>query len=256
MNKHDRPKLSKIQWHYMITDEGHRIKNASCKLNADLKHYCSSHRLLLTGTPLQGQFEIISLSGSFLLTDSDGNQSSRSSGLSISLAGSDGRVLGGGVAGSLVAATPVQIPDISSITVEMALQLLRYPITLGKHPADGQPAVLKLARHGLSVKHRRTQAPVPKYVHLYFYQVMYVPVRDLNGIPGATSLAICLTGYQREYREDIMIMVELMGAQNSKPLIATKVVFFTEQDIKSLPCLQVMAIMTTKGIEKPTQSFG
>jgi hypothetical protein len=53
MNKHDRPKLSKIQWHYIIIDEGHRIKNASCKLNADLKLYRSYHRLLLTGTPLQ-----------------------------------------------------------------------------------------------------------------------------------------------------------------------------------------------------------
>lgn len=53
MNKHDRPKLSKIHWHYIIIDEGHRIKNASCKLNADLKHYQSTHRLLLTGTPLQ-----------------------------------------------------------------------------------------------------------------------------------------------------------------------------------------------------------
>ena len=53
MNKHDRPKLSKLHWHYIIIDEGHRIKNASCKLNADLKHYHSSHRLLLTGTPLQ-----------------------------------------------------------------------------------------------------------------------------------------------------------------------------------------------------------
>lgn len=56
MNKHDRPKLSKIHWHYIIIDEGHRIKNASCKLNADLKHYQSSHRLLLTGTPLQVSF--------------------------------------------------------------------------------------------------------------------------------------------------------------------------------------------------------
>lgn len=53
MNKHDKPKLSKVQWHYIIIDEGHRIKNASCKLNADLKHYSSTHRLLLTGTPLQ-----------------------------------------------------------------------------------------------------------------------------------------------------------------------------------------------------------
>ncbi|KAI3796617.1 hypothetical protein L1987_39295 [Smallanthus sonchifolius] len=55
-----------------------------------------------------------------------------------------------------------QFPDISTITLEDALQLLRYPITLGKHPDDGQPVILKLARHGLSVKHRRTQAPVPK----------------------------------------------------------------------------------------------
>lgn len=65
MNKHDRPKLSKIHWHYIIIDEGHRIKNASCKLNADLKHYVSSHRLLLTGTPLQVQFLPFSLSSHF-----------------------------------------------------------------------------------------------------------------------------------------------------------------------------------------------
>ncbi|KAI3787488.1 hypothetical protein L1987_41995 [Smallanthus sonchifolius] len=53
--------------------------------------------------------------------------------------------------------------------------------------------------------------------------VMYRPARDLNGIPGAKSLVLCLTGYQREDREDIMTMVELMGAQFSKPLIANKV---------------------------------
>lgn len=53
MSKHDRPKLAKIPWHYIIIDEGHRIKNASCKLNAELKLYQSTHRLLLTGTPIQ-----------------------------------------------------------------------------------------------------------------------------------------------------------------------------------------------------------
>ncbi|KAI3756257.1 hypothetical protein L1987_56076 [Smallanthus sonchifolius] len=57
----------------------------------------------------EGRFEIISLSGSYMMADSDGNHSSRSSGLSVSLAGSDGRVLGGGVVGSLVAATPIQV---------------------------------------------------------------------------------------------------------------------------------------------------
>ncbi|CAL5198820.1 unnamed protein product [Lathyrus oleraceus] len=67
MNKHDRPKLSKVHWHYIIIDEGHRIKNASCKLNADLKHYQSSHRLLLTGTPLQNNLEELWALLNFLL---------------------------------------------------------------------------------------------------------------------------------------------------------------------------------------------
>ncbi|XP_052312573.1 chromatin structure-remodeling complex protein SYD isoform X5 [Populus trichocarpa] len=67
MNKHDRPKLSKIHWRYIIIDEGHRIKNASCKLNADLRHYQSSHRLLLTGTPLQNNLEELWALLNFLL---------------------------------------------------------------------------------------------------------------------------------------------------------------------------------------------
>ncbi|TYH95994.1 hypothetical protein ES332_A12G146900v1 [Gossypium tomentosum] len=53
--------------------------------------------------------------------------------------------------------------------------------------------------------------------------IMYRPLRDLNGIPGAKSLIICLTGYQRQDRDDIMTMVGLMGAQFSKPLVASKV---------------------------------
>ncbi|KAG0463600.1 hypothetical protein HPP92_019669 [Vanilla planifolia] len=56
----------------------------------------------------EGRFEILSLSGSFLLTES-GGQRSRTGGLSVSLAGPDGRVLGGGVAGLLTAASPVQV---------------------------------------------------------------------------------------------------------------------------------------------------
>lgn len=57
---------------------------------------------------MQGRFEILSLSGSFLLSES-GGQRSRTGGLSVSLAGPDGRVLGGGVAGLLTAASPVQV---------------------------------------------------------------------------------------------------------------------------------------------------
>ncbi|KAK4803897.1 hypothetical protein SAY86_003714 [Trapa natans] len=56
----------------------------------------------------EGKYEILSLSGSFMLSESEGHRS-RAGGLSISLSGSDGRVLGGGVAGLLTAASPVQV---------------------------------------------------------------------------------------------------------------------------------------------------
>ncbi|KAJ8504268.1 hypothetical protein OPV22_005154 [Ensete ventricosum] len=64
----------------------------------------------------EGRFEILSLSGSFLLSES-GGQRSRTGGLSVSLAGPDGRVLGGGVAGLLMAASPVQVVVGSFIPV-------------------------------------------------------------------------------------------------------------------------------------------
>lgn len=56
----------------------------------------------------EGRFEILTLSGSYLLSES-GGQRSRTGGLSVSLAGSDGRILGGGVAGLLIAASPIQV---------------------------------------------------------------------------------------------------------------------------------------------------
>ncbi|THU59890.1 hypothetical protein C4D60_Mb07t06810 [Musa balbisiana] len=64
----------------------------------------------------EGRFEILSLSGSFLLSES-GGQRSRTGGLSVSLAGPDGHVLGGGVEGLLTAASPVQI-IVGSFTAE------------------------------------------------------------------------------------------------------------------------------------------
>lgn len=50
----DKSQLSKIKWVSMIVDEGHRMKNAHCKLTIMLtQFYSSRHRMLLTGTPLQ-----------------------------------------------------------------------------------------------------------------------------------------------------------------------------------------------------------
>ncbi|XP_042400444.1 AT-hook motif nuclear-localized protein 10-like [Zingiber officinale] len=57
----------------------------------------------------EGRFEILSLSGSFLLTQSGGGQHRQTSSLSVSLADPDGHVIGGGVAGALIAASPVQV---------------------------------------------------------------------------------------------------------------------------------------------------
>lgn len=56
----------------------------------------------------EGRYEILSLTGSILPVESS-TQHSRTGGLSVSLAGPDGHVLGGGVAGHLIAATPVQV---------------------------------------------------------------------------------------------------------------------------------------------------
>ncbi|KAJ4951068.1 hypothetical protein NE237_027900 [Protea cynaroides] len=56
----------------------------------------------------EGRFEILCLSGSYMLTDNGGSRS-RTGGLSISLSSPDGRVIGGGVGGMLIAASPVQV---------------------------------------------------------------------------------------------------------------------------------------------------
>ena len=48
------------------------------------------------------------MSGSFMPTETQGTRS-RSGGMSVSLASPDGRVVGGGVAELLVAASPVQV---------------------------------------------------------------------------------------------------------------------------------------------------
>uniref|UniRef100_A0A7C8YGC1 AT-hook motif nuclear-localized protein n=1 Tax=Opuntia streptacantha TaxID=393608 RepID=A0A7C8YGC1_OPUST len=55
----------------------------------------------------EGRFDILCMSGSFLLVDDSFRN--RSGGLSISLASPDGHVIGGGVGGMLIAASPVQV---------------------------------------------------------------------------------------------------------------------------------------------------
>ncbi|PHH74382.1 hypothetical protein CDD82_4956 [Ophiocordyceps australis] len=53
----DRHNLSKIEWEFIIIDEGHRMKNAEAKLFEELRQFHSATRLLITGTPLQNNLK-------------------------------------------------------------------------------------------------------------------------------------------------------------------------------------------------------
>ncbi|KAL1832479.1 hypothetical protein ACET3Z_002130 [Daucus carota] len=54
----DKTYLKKIHWHYMIVDEGHRLKNHECALARTLDGgYKIRRRLLLTGTPIQNSLQ-------------------------------------------------------------------------------------------------------------------------------------------------------------------------------------------------------
>jgi ATP-dependent DNA helicase len=53
----DRVHFRKINWRYIVVDEGHRLKNTNCRLIKELRLYTSANRLLLTGTPLQNNLD-------------------------------------------------------------------------------------------------------------------------------------------------------------------------------------------------------
>lgn len=46
--------LSELKWHYIVLDEGHKIRNPEAKITIAIKQFRStSHRLMLTGSPMQ-----------------------------------------------------------------------------------------------------------------------------------------------------------------------------------------------------------
>lgn len=64
----DKQYLKKIHWHYMIVDEGHRLKNHECALARILvSEYRIRRRLLLTGTPIQNSLQELWALLNFLL---------------------------------------------------------------------------------------------------------------------------------------------------------------------------------------------
>ncbi|XP_030536078.1 probable ATP-dependent DNA helicase CHR12 [Rhodamnia argentea] len=64
----DKAFLKKIQWYYLIIDEGHRLKNHECSLTRTLvSSYQTQRRLLLTGTPIQNSLQELWALLNFLL---------------------------------------------------------------------------------------------------------------------------------------------------------------------------------------------
>ncbi|KAI1877096.1 uncharacterized protein JN550_001168 [Neoarthrinium moseri] len=53
----DHAALSRINWEFIVVDEGHRMKNADAKLFRTLQQFKSATRILITGTPLQNNLK-------------------------------------------------------------------------------------------------------------------------------------------------------------------------------------------------------
>ncbi|KAL6258772.1 hypothetical protein P5V15_010720 [Pogonomyrmex californicus] len=49
--------LVSSQWHYVILDEGHKIRNPQAKVSRAVKWFSTPHRLLLTGSPMQNSLK-------------------------------------------------------------------------------------------------------------------------------------------------------------------------------------------------------
>uniref|UniRef100_A0A0R3S1B2 DNA repair and recombination protein RAD54-like n=1 Tax=Elaeophora elaphi TaxID=1147741 RepID=A0A0R3S1B2_9BILA len=48
-------------WHYVILDEGHKIRNPEAQITLAVKEVCTPHRLILSGSPLQNSLRELSL---------------------------------------------------------------------------------------------------------------------------------------------------------------------------------------------------
>ncbi|GAB4861720.1 hypothetical protein Ancab_036973 [Ancistrocladus abbreviatus] len=81
---YDHSKISKIDWKYIIIDEAQRMKDRESVLARDLDRYQCQRRLLLTGTPLQVQLSLSSISEILFLTTVSSPSNSKPSAFPIS----------------------------------------------------------------------------------------------------------------------------------------------------------------------------
>ncbi|XP_063599874.1 DNA excision repair protein ERCC-6-like [Penaeus indicus] len=49
--------LLQYNWHYIILDEGHKIRNPEAQITVAMKRFCTPHRLILSGSPIQNSLK-------------------------------------------------------------------------------------------------------------------------------------------------------------------------------------------------------
>lgn len=49
--------LLPLAWHYVILDEGHKIKNPQAEITVTVKRFVTPHRIIVTGTPMQNNLK-------------------------------------------------------------------------------------------------------------------------------------------------------------------------------------------------------
>lgn len=96
INKRDAPRMAALRWHYVVLDEGHRIKNADCQLARALRGYRIRHKLLLSGTPVQNALGELWALLNFLLPEMFGSADEFDAWFGSRLAGSGVDVASGG----------------------------------------------------------------------------------------------------------------------------------------------------------------
>ncbi|GFP88136.1 putative DNA-binding protein escarola [Phtheirospermum japonicum] len=122
----------------------------------------------------EGRFEILTLTGSYTISD-NGGMKSRSGGLSVSLASPDGRVIGGGVAGSLTAANPIQIVVGSFVPNGLPVQKRKYTRS---EPRPAPAIVHQCAPATVTAAMPLSQAPPETTTNIYPVQTSQFVVQN------------------------------------------------------------------------------
>lgn len=107
----------------------------------------------------EGKFDILTLTGSFTPAESGGSNSGRVGGMSITLAHPNGHVVGGLLAGLLIAASPVQVVLGSFLPSNQ----LEKPKKLKSEPKQPTAAKSSISRQPPNVDQNNLKPGVPNY---------------------------------------------------------------------------------------------